>query len=395
MNKKAIITVSGIFLFLIFVWIFSSSDDYVISGKQNNPIKPSSNIELKVYIENSGSMNGYMEDGSQMRDALYDYLTDIKNNVSEIELNYINTETKSYQGTLENYLTIRSLKAAGGSTNNTDLPDMIRQVLNNATDTTVCIFVSDCILDLPTTNTKDFFINSEIKIKDAVNTTRKRVPNLAVEIFKMKSTFTGTYFYPNGGKEQLEKTDRPYYIWIFGTNGNLSVLNSSNLLSILKKRGLEEIVSFTSPMDVPYDVTNAAGTQKVAKAVRDKYKIRINADFSGTLLSEKILTSPDYYETGGDKIKIESINPIEDKNSNYTHTILISIPKNQIGSAKEIILDGNKSPKWLESTNDDTGREIKKNIKKTTGIKYLIDGVKDAYATNTYSTKMEVTFTKK
>ena len=33
----------------------------------------------------------------------------------------------------------------------------------------------------------------------------------------------------------------------------------------------------------------------------------------------------------------------------------------------------------MDEVNDDSGKDIKKNIEKTTGIKYLVQGIADAY----------------
>jgi hypothetical protein len=37
------------------------------------------------------------------------------------------------------------------------------------------------------------------------------------------------------------------------------------------------------------------------------------------------------------------------------------------------------APDWLEEANDDSGKDVRNNINKTTGIKYLVQGVADAY----------------
>ena len=74
MNNKifAITAISTLILLL------SCSGDEIIVNSDNNPnqisdIKPI----LKVYIENSGSMDGYMCDGSQLKDAIFDYVSDL------------------------------------------------------------------------------------------------------------------------------------------------------------------------------------------------------------------------------------------------------------------------------------------------------------------------------
>ena len=47
---------------------------------------------LKVYVENSGSMNGYMHAGTQLTDVLYDYVSLLGTRVDTVELNYLNSE---------------------------------------------------------------------------------------------------------------------------------------------------------------------------------------------------------------------------------------------------------------------------------------------------------------
>lgn len=38
-----------------------------------------------------------------------------------------------------------------------------------------------------------------------------------------------------------------------------------------------------------------------------------------------------------------------------------------------------ETPQWVTSSNDETGEDICQNLSKTTGIKYLINGVSEAY----------------
>lgn len=84
------------------------------------------------------------------------------------------------------------------------------------TDTSVSIFISDCILDLPVSNSQKFLSRCQISIKNAINEGRNKIPDLGVEIIKMTSDFNGKYYYPNGGIEKLKDVKRPYYIWILG-----------------------------------------------------------------------------------------------------------------------------------------------------------------------------------
>jgi hypothetical protein len=44
---------------------------------------------LKVYIENSGSMDGYMCNGSELKDAVYDYVSSLKSYSKQTLLYYM------------------------------------------------------------------------------------------------------------------------------------------------------------------------------------------------------------------------------------------------------------------------------------------------------------------
>ena len=63
----------------------------------------------------------------------------------------------------------------------------------------------------------------------------------------------------------------------------------------------------------------------------------------------------------------------------YSHIISVIITNTNKSFAERITLKPLSVPTWLEEVNDDTGKDIKKNLDKTTGIKYLIKGVADAY----------------
>ena len=49
------------------------------------------------------------------------------------------------------------------------------------------------------------------------------------------------------------------------------------------------------------------------------------------------------------------------------------------------------SPAWVEQMNDDSGADIQSNMCKTTGIKYILQGVGEAY--KGYTTMGSIPFT--
>lgn len=343
---------------------------------------PLQNPCVKVFIENSGSMDGYMCDGSQLKDVVYDYVSDLNRVSTETELYYINSKLIPYNGNLTNYikaLNPAAFKTAGGNRSNTDLGDLIANVLNEVNDTTVCIFVSDCILDLPAKNAQKFLTNCEIRIKDEVINVQKRVHDLGVEILKLSSDFNGKYFYPNGTVEILKDVKRPYYMWIFGNKNYLSKLNAAVPFSQLAKYNLAGIVAFANQSNVPFDIYNNALTSKIIVPAHGDYHITIQADFRTTLQPDGIIQDKGNYTFNNPTIVVDGVYPISDSKSKYSHFIKFTIPKGTNIAQDCLTLITPKMPSWVSESNDDTGTNIQENISKTTGIKYLIQGVADAY----------------
>jgi len=344
---------------------------------------------LKVLIENSGSMDGYMCDGSQLKDAIYDYVSDLNRNTAMTELFYVNSAIIPYKGNITAYiknLNPIAFSQAGGNRTNTDLGDMIANVLKLVNDTTVVVFVSDCILDLPSKDAKDFLTNCEIRIKDEVINTQKRIQNLGIEILKLSSDFRGKYFYTNGSVEILKNVKRPYYIWIFGDKNYLAKLNSAVPVSQLAKYDLGGIVAFTNQSAVPFDIFNNGLTSKVVVPSHGDYHITIIADFSTTLQPDGMVQDKSNYTFNNSTLTVDGIYPISDHKSKYTHFIKLTIPKGTNVAQDCLTFNTPNLPSWVSESNDESGTNIQANIDKTTGIKYLIQGVADAYKNQKVST---------
>lgn len=383
MKAKAIIPICVAVGLLLIIMIACPKEKVLVvsSSPVSTPVSSKKPV-IKVFLENSGSMDGYMCDGSQLKDAIYDYVSDLNRVANSTKLYYINSQIINFNGDITSYvknLNPKTFSQAGGNRSNSDLGKVLDTVLGTVDKNTVAVFISDCILDLPSNNAQKFLTTCEIQIKNDIIKTQKRVPNLAVEILKLSSDFDGKYFYPNGSVEELKNVKRPYYIWIFGDKNILAKLNSEVSLSMLYKYNLDGIVAFTNKGDVPFEIKNRALTGNAMKSQRGEYKATIFANMSGTLQPDEEVLDKNNYSFNSKEIKIEGISVINDKNSKYTHFFNISIPDNVVLTQESLSFNAPKLPYWVEATNDETGTNVKKNISKTTGIKYLIQGVADAY----------------
>lgn len=392
MNLKIVISRISICLSISFCCIFSGCQKKI----EVDSIAVSSTIktdkpDLKVFIENSGSMDGYMCNGSQLKDALYDYVSDLNRSTDSTELYYINSAIIPYKSDLTSYikdLTPSKFHQAGGNTSNTDLGSLIAKVLETVNDSTVSIFVSDCILDLPSKDAQKFLTHCEIRIKEEIINAQKRIPDLGVEILKLSSDFNGRYFYPNGKVETLNGVKRPYYIWILGDKNYLAKLNSDVPLSMLVKYNLGGVVSFSNQSSIPFEIKNKNLTGSIVTSTHGDYHITILADFRTTLQPDGVIQDKSNYMFNNSNLVIDGVYPISDKNSKFTHFLNFTIPNGTQIAQDCLIFNSPKLPSWISESNDETGDNIHNNLDKTTGIKYLIQGVADAYKNETVCTKM-------
>lgn len=373
----------SVFVLSIFLSLISCRNDKIeVSSKHINSTINNTSPTIKVFLENSGSMDGYMCDGSDLKDAMYAYLSDLKLCSKSLELNYINSKIIPFNGELDTYikeLNPSSFRNAGGNRSNTDLRQMIENVISNTNDTSISIFISDCILDLPAENAQDVLTNCQISIKNSVIRGRDSVPNFGVVVAKLTSEFNGKYFYPNNTVENLNEVSRPYYMWIFG-NGNIiaNILDNAPLED-LRKYGFEDMISFVPQNDIPFDINNKTTTSKIINPTNGYYLATIRADFRTTLQPNSIIVAPSNYTFFDSSISIETIQPITANNSEYTHFITIKIPKESKTIEEVLTFNAPGISNWVYNSNDESGTNIKDNLSKTTGIKYLIEGIADAY----------------
>lgn len=96
-------------------------------------LQKTKNVHLKVYVENSGSMDGYMCPGSNLKDAVFDYVSDLSKMANTCSYYYINSKIIPCNMPLNSYiqnLTPQSFAKAGGNRAHTDLRNMIDRVFS-------------------------------------------------------------------------------------------------------------------------------------------------------------------------------------------------------------------------------------------------------------------------
>ena len=327
-------------------------------------------------------MDAYMCPGSNLKDAVFDYISDLQKYSDNCTLYYVNSKIIPYGGKLQSYikdLTPTSFAKAGGDRTNTDLRTIFGNILSVHKKNTVTVFVSDCILDLPQ-NSLDFFGNCEVSVKNTFNEALTRNPELGVMILKMESKFDG-YWYCGGNKEYLSNVKRPYYIWIIGNKKILADLNTkvpvNDIIGVVK-----EYCAYVNNNNsaVPFDI------EKKIYVVNHHNVIKVNllADLRESLQNETTISNTSLYTLSNPtQASAAAISKITAPGSQYSHLIQLEINSPATLKSQSLTFTYPLMADWVEKSNDDTGENVKQNIDKTTGIKYLIKGVADAYKNST------------
>ena len=369
-----------IFLFGVPILIFTSCGGRGSGSPQNPTIPENQEISeyqtVNIYIENSGSMVGYFNGNTQIKEILkqyYDRISEDKSISDTVTLNFINQSVEEYKNDINSYLSVAASKCTASYTK---LDEILSKVMADVNDSTTNILISDYCF----TSNNGSFQTAESGITKIFTKSIAKNNNLSVSIFKYISDFKGKY-YPGGIKCNQP---RPFYIWIFGNNKQLKKLTSLKI-----KNANCGMLSLQSQTDVSFLIKrkktdnarmfDTDGSIIVEEWDKDRNSVRgtisysflIEADMSNIILSnEELLKSDNYSISEGYEI-VDISNKSE---SIYDYVISTSKP-----SPGKISLSYGipELPEWVVKSNYE-GNGIPSDST-TLGVKYLIEGVYDAF----------------
>lgn len=335
-------------------------------------------ITVNFYVENTGSMNGYMCGGSEFKDNVHYYAQELNSEVQKENLFFINSVIIPFKGSVDDYtlnMTPTTFNKFGGNGSSSDLDKMFGQMLQQAGPNTVSVFVSDCILGVPYGQSKDFLSIAKDNMKAVFSAYLQKHKDLGVEIFCLESKFEGTY-YQYGKKPRKISQQRPYYMWVVGPQKAIGMLNKKIRPSDFP-HPYQYNVSFSSCESIPFTILNGNGLPANGNTITQRCKgskaqFKIRADFSTSLKDDKYLLDTKHFLKNSPLVLIDSVKQIQ--GDQYTHEITLSIFDN--AHVEECLRFDNQSmPSWVNAMSDKTGDDLRK----TQGISYIIGGVADAY----------------
>lgn len=383
-------------IFYLFYFLCISS----FSIAQNN--KP----VVNVYVDNTGSMFGYISKGNEFEWTISNLLTSI--NLSEltydenIHLHYINSAIFPYRGTPANFLngvTIRNASTYRGDLGKTCMSNFFSKVLDRTSGDTISIIISDFIIspgqgaDATTVLAAEKNAISNI-VKSALN----KYPDLSVAMYRMLSTFNGKFYDCQDHYKQINTT-RPYYMCVISNRSLISAFRSEVRYGSLDNGHGESAVTnsyvffnINSNRDPKYTILSTSsghiiegskGVKRVRLGNDKKYRFTIAIDLSQYGLLGNYLTQNSSYSLNNPLYQITKVEKMQGVGT--THRVHIETSTNPTPCQLTITLK-NKVPSWVESYNVDSNDcdQVfnEENLDKTFGIKTIADAVFNAFYYN-------------
>ena len=371
------------------------------------------NPVVNVYIENSGSMDGYVKGQTEFEQIVYNYLVNLKlaKITSELNLFYINSKLLPQQDDVQDFiekLEPSSFKAKGGNRGSSDISNMIGLIMKEMNDSTVSIFVSDCIFSPGKgRDAGDYLNNQQIGIKNAVGQYFNAHPKLAVMGYRCLSSFNG-FYYDKNDSGILYNGKRPFYVWLFGTQGALNRIQNEMLKNRYQLDGVQnDFMAFAGGTTMPdscYAVKRGSGNfdlkksdpkhsiEKLKADKNGKVRFSVEVNYAAFILSDAYLCDTSMYVLNDPKYRVVAVERIKEYKK-YSHIIHIEADRVHPSNLEIKLCTG--KPTWPKYYNDDEGSAISaSNSEKTFGIKYMTDGIAEAIIRTDYYTRMTININK-
>lgn len=351
---------------------------------------------VNVYIENSGSMDGYVQGGvTEFEDAIHNYLVDINRSkvTDSLNLFYINSQIIPQGSDVSAFiedLTPDSFRKKGGNRGSTDIADVFKSVLSETDKNVISIMITDGIFSPGRGVDADpYLLRQQTEIKNTMGKYLDSLPNTALLIYQLSSQFKGIYFNREDYRTTIN-TQRPYYIWVIGDVKHINDLRSKVPDIKFKGGGVQNLFSITSGnKNIDYAVKMGSGNfgldksspkntivnlKRDTKGNKNKVRFSVNTNLSGFLLDDSYLLNVSNYALNNNNYTL-AVNKASSNNHGYTHSLDLS--SDNVHKGKVSIKLKSHIPQWVDDINDDDGSDHVEG--KTYGIKHQVHGIYEAY----------------
>lgn len=417
--KKSLFMLFGISILFLILSYFSCGRNKNEPEQPSAPTKHPKISHVTFYIENSGSMFGYVNGTTEFVEvvnklAQYPNLINIDTHFSynlisgkkdpkgiepELEIFKIGDNPQILKSTL----TQKGLDRKSSSCS--DLNEMFNIAINEAKSDSISILISDGIYDVGGSINPIGVLRNEGSSTTANFIKRLGKDDIETLLIKLESDFNGSYHPANvtdpKGKSKIINQKRPYYIWIFGGSNLLNEYFPEEIIANL--RGYNDHARFrkTTKNDFRFEGIgyNNFGFKKdnsnpktfeLYHNVTNSNQFTIAVDYSNINLSNSYLTSIGNYSCSSNYVVNKIISIEENSKSELqtytdmldfkpTHIITITSKMRQPDIGNVSITLNKRLPDWINESNVDNDYPFDGSTTKTFGFSTLIKGIEEAY----------------
>ncbi|WDF67684.1 hypothetical protein PQ465_15390 [Sphingobacterium oryzagri] len=383
--------------------------------------------KVNVFIENSGSMDGYVNGITDYESVLSDIIVEANHYYGKQNLSVSFITDKPYPAKISNinsfFKSLDPKKAPFnvGAKSVSELNELFRLVLDSTAKNDISIFVSDCIYSLDKSSSTINALVFQQNLTKAVFLDKSKEFPVSAYLIQLFSSFTGTYYDHNNNKVKLKNESRPYYIWILGEESLLKQFLSKIKPKQYRGFGNSYFMTANHVDHVAFELlasTNKLGrsrshrqdkmTLEQVELVNNVFQFSFVANLSDYPDPDTFLDKGAYEITPG--FELVSVRPIPEKNQpalvkgndwtkisdkGYSHIFTVKTVMKNFPNDFHLAFV-NKLPAWVSQYSTDDDSNMQNNKDKTFGLKYLVAGVQSAYETlhetkdNTFSINLKL-----
>ncbi len=370
-----------------------------------NKENPDYATKFNVYVESSASMDGYVVGNTDFKTVLYRLIGQVEADVlknDNLSLNYINSHTFNRKETVKEFtdrLSAATFSATGGDRANSDIIQIISQIVKKTGTNEVSMFVSDCVYSPEASADIDKALQKQQT--DMLNILKNKAKNdsrFGVLLYRLISDFHGIYYTKTNGNITCDGK-RPYFVWFFGDEAILSNVAHS-ISKVMSDKKADFVTGIPGYSYLPYKTKGSDHAYHYLRAETKSdstFTFSFLADMNKLPLSQQYIMNKDNYHMGKDKYFIKSIEKNKDARHpqyDYKYTVCIKGKERSLVSPTtvEISLKSmlDKMPSWVTTYDDPDGNDYNNGYVpsklRTFGLKSLVDGMADYYKEPYYVT---------
>lgn len=368
--------------------------------------------KLRLFIENSDSMDGFIRGNNEFKDHISYLLVRLKSLSSQVEYNFINGNIYPIKLSLENFIRELSLDPGRSyiknksSTFGSDINSLFKRIVQTLGEDEIGIFITDGI----------YSIGSSENIKNELNSSQNftmdtflegiKLKNLSTIVLQYESSFNGNYYDMKHSAHAIH-SKKPFYIFILGSDEILFPLWKQKSKEIISYRGVQNHSIFRNEpthkvKSILLSQYNKIGTKKIKDRNNNligeinpgpdgKFSVSLAVDLSTLQGIDESVSNSDSYEIPNNcKLEVTSYAESELSNNDKifikkfdgipTHLFSLICEKSAINMSTITIALKKYKNRWWKNHSLQNDTDSKSWIEfKTFGLENLVDGISDAY----------------